>query len=356
MKKFVNVLLISFVLFIFNSYAYAKLVPVEGTAECNIGDTEGLNESVSAAKEQAYEWALRNAAEKFGVYVETHTEVVDSVMTKDEIITMAAATLDVTWHDFFYGTVENKAFKITCKLKALVDTDKIHTENMVEKDQLLKRIAELEKSMREKEEENQKLKEQYKVATSENQKQKIQDAFNENQRQFLISKYEKDIDIYDLGKKINVQELMKTAQKLSEIDPQNASAFRATIFCFREQKQLQRVVDYCKNILKSKSSPILMIEAYTQLGDIYYNEYNEITEAKKYINLGIELVKKQYTKTEIEKFVNGSNVTIQDLMVVGKSNTIRELYILKSDIEDCNPIFSNSNDHGFYNKKYRTDW
>lgn len=71
----------------------------------------------------------------------------------------------------------------------------------------------------------------------------------------------------------------------------------------------------------------------------YYNEFDDKISARKYINAGIALVKKTYSKAEIEKFVNGTNFEISDFQPVGKTNTIRELYVLKSDIENLSPTF-----------------
>ena len=98
---------------------------------------------------------------------------------------------------------------------------------------------------------------------------------------------------------------------------------------------------------------------------MYYNEFNDKANAKKFIDAGIALVKKTYSKAEIEKFVNGTNVEIKDFKLVGKTNTIRELYILKSDIENVNPTFKSVvrleflevfEEDRIYDIKYRTNW
>ena len=130
-------------------------------------------------------------------------------------------------------------------------------------------------------------------------------------------------------------------------------------------------MDYCQRILKTNCPPDTAIEAYTQLGDMYYNEFNDKFNAKKFIDAGIALVKKTYSKSVIEKFVNGTNFeffTSGDdelgLHPIGKSNTIRELYILKSDIENINPTFKSELKiedlkliyDKIYDLRYKTDW
>ena len=66
---------------------------------------------------------------------------------------------------------------------------------------------------------------------------------------------------------------------------------------------------------------------------------------------------------KFEKLVNSTNVEIVDFQLVGRSNTIRELYILKSDIENYYPVISSESSMVGYelieekmSAKYRTDW
>lgn len=138
----------------------------------------------------------------------------------------------------------------------------------------------------------------------------------------------------------------------------------AKIYDYRDQGDLQKAVDYCKAILKSNYPHDIIIEACTQLGDIYYNEFNDRRHARKFVNRGIRLVKKHYTPSTIEYLVNGMDFEIDSLQAVGKSNTIRELYVLKSDIENAIPSFKVRtkfeelfmSEDRIYDIKYRTDW
>ena len=117
-------------------------------------------------------------------------------------------------------------------------------------------------------------------------------------------------------------------------------------------------------MLNSNPSTDLAIECYLQLGDIYYNDIDDVNEARKYVDKAITLVKKEYTQKEIDMLVNGTNVKVVDFVLIGKSNTIRELYILKSDIEDESPTFAAetvvemmiTTSDVIGNIKYRTNW
>ena len=117
---------------------------------------------------------------------------------------------------------------------------------------------------------------------------------------------------------------------------------------------------------KIDSSVNAAIKSLAVSANIYYYEQNNKVEARNLVNKGIELVKNNYTKDEIEALVNGTNVEIKDVVFEGTSNPIRDLYVIKSDIEDSNPSFyseTNVNTAKDFaiediikNIKYRTDW
>lgn len=155
---------------------------------------------------------------------------------------------------------------------------------------------------------------------------------------------------------------MKTARKLGKLDPQNPTAFRATVLYYRNNdKTLKRAEDYCRQAIDSNESRLLSIEAFIQLGDMHFDDK---ATALKYVDRAIELVKEQYAPSEIEELVNGSNVELSNLHLVGRSNSIRELYVLKSDLEGFIPSFESKSvmedltliEDRVYNVKYRTDW
>lgn len=365
MKIFTNFVLMLLLFVAAVPYASAEVEIIE--TEANYVMDNSFKETMEYATEQARNKAKRKAAEEAGFYIESHSEVVDYKLTKDEITIIAASIMKTISDDIFYNTInDNKNVEVICKLKVKVDTSKINLNNLQEKEKLLKNIKDKDKRIEELEEENKRLKSQSGSATSEGQKQQIQEAFDENQRKFLIAKYERDIDIYDFSSEIDLKSMLETANKLTDIDPLNTSAFLATVYCYRVQDQMQKTIDYCKDIIKMNPSPNLVIEAYTQLGDIYYNELENETEAKKYIDQGIALVKKKYTKAQIEELVNGTRIDVLNggESMIGKSNSIRELYMLKSFIEDANPIFGIETKidnmvivyDKMYSIKYRTDW
>lgn len=350
MKKFMSALMIVFALNF--AVANAEIVPVEGEGRYVID--KKLKETFDDATEHARDEAMRSAAESVGVIVKARSKAVNFKLTEDVIETYAISLLEnVSKKDDFEKNSEGDLVFI-CKVTATVDTSKIDIEKFLGRDDFAEK-EKLTRELREAREEIARLKSKGNV---------IQSEFDKKQNQFLVAKYERDLDIYDFDKKINLQDMMATAEKLATIDAGNANAFRATVYVYRHEDKIQNVVDYCTEILNANTSVDLSIEACAQLGDIYYNELFDTPTAKKFVDRGIALVKKKYSKAQIEKLVNGTNVEIHKYKFVGRSNTVRELYILKSDIEDVNPEFDSLSKvkdmdlimDKIYNIKYRTDW
>ena len=348
MKKFLA-LVMMFVALNF-SLASAEVVTVEGTGEYTVDKT--LKEDINTATENAREEARRLSAEQAGVAVRSYSRMKNFELEEDFVETIAGAILEIFDDDVTFEPIDNgHSLKIICKIKARVDTSKVEKflgdKNWLkEREAKDKRISELEAELQ-------------KAKAEKNQSE-----FDLKQNQFLIAKYERDLDIYDFDKKINLQDMMTTAEKLAALDAGNAGAFRGIVYVYRHEDKIQNVIEYCKEMLGANISAEISIEACAQLGDIYYNEIFDTPTAKEYVDLGIALVKKKYSKAQIEKLVNGTNVEVSGGELIGRSNTIRELYILKSDIENVNPEFDSVSvmesytltEDRIYNIKYRTDW
>lgn len=323
-------------------FVRAEIVPIE--AEGNYIFSVDFSENIPTAKEYALEKARRSAVEQAGIYVQSHSELQNSKLLMDKVTVIAGAILEVLKDDYRLNVSDDgKTIEVICTIKARVDTGKINVNDIVGREQLLETIEEKNKI----------------IADLLNREQT-----DANQRLFMIVKYERDLDVFNLDSKIDWNELMSTAQKLNALDDQNSTAFRATALYYRNNEDMQTVARYCEKMLEASRTPLLSIEALSQLGDIYFNEFNDKATARKYVDRAIALAKKTYSRSEIDEFVNGSNIEWVDFRLTGKTNSIRELYILKSDIEDCIPEFESLiemyylivDDIKIYNIKYRTDW
>lgn len=349
MRKFLSALMILFAVNF--AVASAEIINVKGEGRYVVD--KKLKETFDDATEHARDEAMRSASESVGVIVKARSKAVDFKLTVDTIETYAVSLLeDVRKVDDFEKNSAGDLVFI-CKVTATVDTSKIDLEKFLGRDDLADKER-LTRELREAREEIERLKAKGNVVQSE---------FDRKQNRFLVAKYERDLDIYDFDKKINLQDMMTTAEKLAAIDAGNVTAFRAKVFVYRQDADLQPFFNYCYEILDTSNSLELLIEACLQLGDWSYT-IKDADIARGYVDKGIAIVKVNYTPAQIEELVNGTDVQMKDYQLIGRSNSIRELYILKSEIENCNPSFDYlavTNDLilgviKFYNIKYRTDW
>ena len=325
-----------------------------------------MNETFDTATEHAREDARRLAVNEASYFIKSYSEMKNFKLKEERFVIIAAAIMeDVENEDIRFIPVDGgKSTKITCHIKVKVDTSKINLEEILGNELQYQKLEEQNKKIQQLEEENKKLKLLNEQATSENEKLKIKTEFDKNRQQFLITKYERDLDLFDFNNAVDWKNILPTAKKLQEIEHLNATAFRATIYAYRKQGDLKKSVDYCNKILNSNCPDDTAIEALTQLGDIYYNEFQDKATAKKFVDKGISLCKKNYSAAMIEKFVNGTNFQISEWQPVGKTNTIRELYILKCNLENVFPTFKRVStfedmlitENRIYDINYRTNW
>lgn len=325
MKKFLSTLIILFVLNF--SLASAEIVPVEGTGRYIID--KNLDETFSETTKKAHDEAIRIAAEQAGVIVKSRAVMIDHALAEDVVETYLISLLEniKEFPDFDKNSEGDMVF--ICHIKATVDTSKIDLEKFLGRDGSAEKVKLSERK----------------------------------QNRFLIAKYERELDIYDFSK-ANLKNITATAEKLEAVDPNNPAVFRAMIYVYLQENRIQSVIDYCEEILRNDSPVDLLIEACEQLGDIYLNDFKDNDLARKYINQGIELVKKRYSTTQIEKLVNSNEIQLVNFELSGRTNTIRELYVLKSNIENVNPSFETVTrmedltltEDRIFNIRYRTDW
>lgn len=332
LKKFIASVALGFLFFSNSAAAEIKIIDAVGEYTMD----KEFEESPKLATEHAREKAWRRAVEEAGFTLKSSSVIINNNLT-DKIEVTAQKYIEILEEKVEPVIDESKNIKMICRIKARIDTDRIDPAQIGGSELQDQTIAEKDKLVAEKDAEIEKWKNLYENAVTEKQKLEIKNEFDKSQKQFLIAKYERDLNIFDFDAAINWQAVYDTSQKLSELDALNPTAFRAAIYYYREQGDLKTAMDYCKRILQTNCPADTAIEANTQLGDMYYNEFDDKENAKKFINAGIALVKKTYSKAEIEKFVNGTNFELKDLELIGKTNTVRELYVLKSAIENILP-------------------
>ena len=114
--------------------ASAEIRTVEGVGSYEL--SEEMGDSFQAAQEMARRDALRMASEQAGVFIGSLSDVRDSVLTRDEIQTIAASILKVKSEDITPEVGENGAISYRCRVTAEVDTDLV-TRDMLSDRQAL---------------------------------------------------------------------------------------------------------------------------------------------------------------------------------------------------------------------------
>lgn len=118
MKKFFLSVVVGSLLMM--SSLHAQVMTYTGSDEYIMSEFE----TIDIAKQRAEQKAIRNAQEQAGVYVESNTQVVNMMVTKDEIRTMTAGILKVS--DVHYQLTplqDGKSLIVKATVKADIDTD-----------------------------------------------------------------------------------------------------------------------------------------------------------------------------------------------------------------------------------------
>ena len=225
--KFRKLIAILAFTFLPTSIASAEILEIDASGDYTMGE----NESQLAAKALAREVAYRSALMQAGVYIESRSEMVDHIITKDEVRAVAATILKIPEGNETYDRefVGNGGIKITCNIHAIIDTEKvdlaaiagdkrnleIRTGMMNEVDQLQQKNLEL----------------QEKLSRAESDVN-LQRQFVENQKKFLVKSYENLLAtnlFSDTPSDVNL------INNLLEIDSQNWFAY----YALAEQLQSQ---------------------------------------------------------------------------------------------------------------------
>lgn len=347
-----------------SSVAHAETHIIETIGEYTTNND--LNDNINTSIEHAREYARNLATLEASHFVKNNSELQNLSLNGDIFPVIAAMIIeDVESEDVsFISADDGKSTKVSCRIKVKFDADKINIDRILASEFKFQNMVTQNKTIQAKEIEIANWKAMYEKATSYRQKSEIKAEYDKSQQQFLVTKYERDLSLYDIAKGSNWHTMSETASKLQAIDPMNVTAFSATICAYRESGSLKQSVEYCNRILESNCPFEIAIEAYAQLGDIYLNGLNDKETARNFIDKGIALVKQNYSAATIEELVNGTNFRVRNLESAKKPNTIHALYVLKSDVEDINPTIKFKSEMYdlellydiIYDIKYKTNW
>lgn len=165
------------------SNCYANTEIITTTGQYTVGD--GPDENISVAKERARIDAMRAAAEKAGVYIESYTEISNMNLVKDEVKAVAAQVLKIQ-SEVIKPIVNGDTVTYVCTITALVDTSNVNLEIVANNRELIERNVYLENQISDLQKEIFSLKQQYNNTTTIKDKNIIQKKITNNEN-FLIS-------------------------------------------------------------------------------------------------------------------------------------------------------------------------
>ena len=269
---------------IFSSVS-AERRQIEASGEYVFGDSE---ESPAVAKERARVYALRNASQQAGVFVESIVKVKNMMLTEDEIRTISSNVLQVAGEPQFKNevTADGKGFIIRCKLVAIVDDDNISAELMKDRqslDEAVRMNREYENRIRELNDEIEKLKRDRANAKTESEIKIIDEQIKQNDDGFTAVQY------VDMGFKAweaqKYSEAIDYYNRAIELDPKNSGAYDNRGNAYRDQGNwTQAINDYDKAIeLDQRNS-----WAYANRGFTYHLQGN-FEKAMSDCNKAIEI-------------------------------------------------------------------
>lgn len=252
MKKIFSLIFLT--MFFFASIANAEIETYTGKGEATMGESETLEKVIERAKQ----YAKREAVEKAGVYIKSHSKTENFKLIEDEIISLAGGIVKVIDSDKEIISKDN-AVKVFVTVTITIDTDDLQREidKYFEKNTQKTKIEVVQEKIEKKSPEI------YNIALA---KQKTNEAFKlcENKK-------------FDYA--------LKVADEAINLNPNNAESYDARGWANMELKNYtQSISDYTKAIQLNPDNAVF----YNARGSAYIWSGNFI-EAYSDINKAIQL-------------------------------------------------------------------
>ena len=224
----------------------AEVKTYEGVGEYLMSDFE----TPETAKQRAKQRAEQAAQEKAGVFVESRTEIVNMLVTKDEIVTMTGGILKIVDVSYEREIVSSDATLIRAKVKADIDSDDIDkwlNRAPAERSDAVEKNLELQKAIDEQNKQIEELKSKLAAAESKQEKEKISEQIIAEDKPFLSNQQlEEAMKLYSTGDPVGAAPYCTRA---IELNPENATAYAIRGVIFYLQKDFNSAIaDYNKAI------------------------------------------------------------------------------------------------------------
>ena len=274
LKNFCRLIIFMIVgIFLLNSTVQAEVEIFEGVGEYMMTEFE----MAGTAKQRAKFYAVRNAQEKAGIYIKSHSKSVNSTLTEDEIIAISAGIVQIL--DVKIVSVpSDDGVTFQAKVKVNIDTDRIDDwleRDPKERERLINENKELQKSISEQEEQIAYLKKLIAEAKTPEDIERIKAGFAKIDGEFLSNqKHEEGQQLYKFKDYANA---IKSYNQAIELNPNNALAYKDRGEVHYDLKNYsQAISDYSKAI-NLKPNYAMVYVLYNNRGNAYaeLKEYNK---------------------------------------------------------------------------------
>ena len=221
LRKILSAALVAGSLFVASS-VNAEIKTYEGSDEYVMSEFE----TIDMGKQRAKQKAERAAQEKAGVFIESNTEVVNMMVTKDEIRTMTGGILRIVGEPQYKLTeiAGGKSFIVRATIQAEIDSDDITkwlNQGAGERSELVAQNIELQKAIAAQDAQIAELKKQ--IAAKPQEPEKISAQFAAEDKIFLSNKQLADAGKFYYTGDFNGARMLCT--KAIELNSENAAAY-----------------------------------------------------------------------------------------------------------------------------------
>ena len=250
MKKFLAAAIIASNLFLMPA-VNAEVKTYEGIGEYQMSDFE----TPDTAKQRAKQRAEQNACEKAGVFVESNTEVVNMMVTKDEIFTMTGGILKIVNVEYERKIIDKDSTLIIAKVTADIDSDDIDkwlNRDTSERSDAVEKNLELQRAIDEQNKQIAELKSKLAAAESKQEQKEISAQIIAEDKTFLSTQQmEEAMKFYYQG---DLTGAAPYCTRAIELNPDNAMAYSIRGVIFYRQKDYNSAISDFNRAIQLNSS------------------------------------------------------------------------------------------------------
>ena len=240
-------------------------------------------ENLGVAKERAKADAMRNACEQAGTFVESTTQVVNMMVTKDEITTMTGGIVKLL-EDPTYAPLKEldnlEGVLIHVTVKVSIDSEDVLKwlkKSSGERAQLVSQMDALRKSNDEQARQIAELKAQLARAQSENERQQIAQSFATEEDKFLSN--QKVEAAWELESNDDLDGAIKLLDEAIKLNANNALAYFARGTVYVGQKNFDAALKDFDAAIKLNPNDA---DTYNNRGNVYVGQKNFDTALKDF--------------------------------------------------------------------------